>query len=339
MMNKMTHKKILCFGETLLRLSPALPMEWIKTSSMPVYIGGAELNVAQALALWHHDVRYVTALPRQFVADEIIASFSAKGIDTSRIERCGDRIGLYYLPQQSELKSSEVVYDRAQSSFAMLAPGSIDWEAALDGCDWLHLSAISPALQRNVFDLCLEAVTVASEKGIPISIDLNFRSRLWQYGVSPVSLMPELVAYCDVVMGNLWAAAQLLGIPSTIENSEGKSTEELIRAAEESMQALQSAFPKAKYIAYTFRMTQQYFAVLYHNAMVVSPIFALDKVVDKVGSGDCFMAGLIHGIRQQHSDSNIISFATVAAVNKMGESGDATRSDLSEIMKRLEHVK
>lgn len=314
-------------------------MNWTSTNNMPVYIGGAELNVARALALWQHEVKYVTALPPHFVADDILASLAAEGIDTSQVKRCGDRIGLYYLPPDSDVKSAAVVYDRAQSSFAMLAPGSIDWEAALDGCDWLHLSAISPALQRNVFEVCLEAVTAASKKGIHISIDLNYRSRLWQYGVSPASIMPELVAHCDVVMGNLWAADQLLGIPSTIENSEGKSNDELIRAAEKSMQALQSAFPKAKHIAYTFRLMQQYFAVLYHDGMVVSPIFALDKVVDKVGSGDCFMAGLIHGIRQQYSDSNIISFATAAAVNKMGESGDSTRSDLSVIMKQLEHVK
>jgi 2-dehydro-3-deoxygluconokinase len=331
-------KKILCFGELLLRLSPALDQQWIRKASMPVYVGGAELNVAQALALWGHEVRYITALPQHFVADEIVDALSSKGIDMSLTERCGDRIGLYYLPQSSDVKGASVVYDRAHSSFALLEKGKINWHAALEDCDWLHLSAISPALQTNVYEVCAEAVAAAVDLGITISIDLNYRSRLWQYGVSPVDVMPPLVKHCDVVMGNLWAVAQLLGIPSPLESSEGMSREQLQEAAQTSMQALQAAYPKATHIAYTFRLPQQYFGVLHHGNLIPSPVFNLDEVVDRVGSGDCFMAGLIHGIRHQYDDKKLISVAAAAAVNKLGEMGDATSSSISEILKRMDHV-
>jgi 2-dehydro-3-deoxygluconokinase len=326
-------KKILCFGELLLRLSPALGQQWIREASMPVYVGGAELNVAQALALWGNEVRYITALPQHFIADEIISSLSSKGIDMSMVERGGDRIGLYYLPQSSDVKGAGVVYDRSHSSFALLEKGRINWKVALKDCDWLHISAISPALQANVYEVCSEAVATAAELGITISIDLNYRSRLWQYGVLPVAVMPQLVQHCDVVMGNLWAVEQLLGIPSPIESSEGMSAEELTQAAQQSMQALKAYFPKARHIAYTFRLHEHYFGVLNHQAMYTSPVFTLDNVVDRVGSGDCFMAGLIHSIRHQIEPQKAISLAAAAAVNKLGELGDATSSNIDEIMK------
>ena len=145
--------RILCFGELLLRLSPQLGGEWLKHNSMPVFLGGAELNVARALANWQLPVVYSTALPDHYLSREIIAFLEQKQIDASRIQVAGNRIGTYYLPQGADLKSAGVIYDRAYSSFWELKRGQIDWDVVLQDVSWLHFSAISPALNENVADV------------------------------------------------------------------------------------------------------------------------------------------------------------------------------------------
>src|SRR5205814_9248602 len=140
-------------------------------------------------------------------------------IDTSAIHVSGNRIGVYYLPQGADLKHAGVIYDRAYSSFAELRPGMINWDEALEGCSWFHFSAISPGLNESVVAVCKEALQAASSKGLTISVDLNYRSKLWKYGSDPITIMHELVYYCDVIMGNLWSAESLLGIRSSIIDS------------------------------------------------------------------------------------------------------------------------
>src|SRR5689334_3479152 len=204
--------RVLCFGELLLRLSPQLHGEWINQNQMPVFIGGAELNVATALSVWGIPVSYCTALPDHYLSHEIIAFVNRKGIHTDPIRFSGSRIGIYYLPQGADLKNAGVIYDRAHSSFWELEPGQIDWEKVFQDVNWFHFSAISPALNLKVAAVCKEAASYASSKGIKVSIDLNHRARLWQYGKEPVDVMPELVQYCDMVMGNLWAEEIMLGL-------------------------------------------------------------------------------------------------------------------------------
>ncbi len=320
---------VFCFGELLLRMSPSLNRHWIYKNMMPVYIGGAELNVATALAKWEIPAKYCTALPDHYLSKEIIEDIKEKGIDTSAVYLSGNRIGTYYLPQGADMKSAGVIYDRTYSSFAELSPGVIDWENVLEGCRWFHFTAISPALNKNLAAVCREALYYASQKGITISVDLNYRPKLWQYGLKPTQVMPELVNYCSVVMGNLWAVESLLGIPSPIESSDGKSKEELLEAARASIQDMHRQFPQATDFAYTFRLQSDYWAVLQHGGeSVVSRRFALGEVTDGVGSGDCFMAGLIYGLYNQHPVQEIIDFAATAAVGKLQEEGDATDQNL-----------
>ncbi|HWJ24990.1 MAG TPA: PfkB family carbohydrate kinase [Flavisolibacter sp.] len=175
-------KKVFCFGELLLRMSPELGGAWIRNAHMPVFVGGAELNAATALARWNVPVAYGTALPENALAEEICRSLEGKGIDTSRIIFSGKRIGCYYLPQGADLKNAGVIYDREYSSFSQLKPGQIDWDRLLKDVEWFHFSAISPALNADVAVICKEALQAASEKGITISVDLNYRAKLWQYG-------------------------------------------------------------------------------------------------------------------------------------------------------------
>lgn len=327
---------VCCFGELLLRMSPALDGEWVRNENMPVYIGGAELNVATALAKWNIPVKYFTALPDNYLSKEIVEELGAKNIDTSAIRFSGERIGIYYLPQGADLKHAGVIYDRAGSSFSELQTGMIDWDKVLSRCNWFHFSAICPALNESVAAVCKEALEVASSKGLTISIDLNYRSKLWKYGKQPVEVMPQLLDHCDVVMGNIWAAENLLGIRSIIKESRGKTKEELIDAAGESITQVLSRYPKIKTIAYTFRLERSYFAILHHeNETVVSKEFETVHCVDKVGTGDSFMGGLIYGLYNKMALQKIIDFAASAAVGKMQEKGDGTNQTVMQILQRI----
>lgn len=327
---------VFCFGEILLRMSPVLNRIWIHEASMPVYVGGAELNVATALAKWELPVKYCTAMPDNYFSREITTELREKNIDISAIHFSGDRIGMYYLPQGADLKNAGVIYDRTHSSFAALQPGMINWDEVLKECSWFHFSAISPALNENAALVCKEAVKAASARGIKISVDLNYRAKLWQYGKQPPDVMPELVQYCDVIMGNLWAVESLLGISSPIKSSEGKTNEELMDATRHSMLQLHKHYSKAAAFAYTFRLQNDYFAVLQHGAeMAVSKKFVIGKVVDRVGSGDCFMAGLVYGLYHQRQPKDIIDFAAAAAVGKLYETGDATGQTAKQVKARI----
>ena len=328
-------KKIFCFGELLLRFSPALGGEWISQSSMPVFIGGAELNVARALARWGMPAKYVTALPGHYLSKEITDHLQSKEIDVSSVLLTGDRIGTYYLPQGKDLKSEGVIYDRAGSSFAGLKTGMVNWEEALKDCNWFHFSAISPALNENVAAVCKEGLAYASSMGLTISVDLNYRSLLWQYE-QPFKIMNELVPYCTVVMGNVWSAESLLQIKAPVKTSEGTTNPQLINAARQSMLWLQQQYPTASCIAYTFRLQHEYFAVFRNgHEQVISKIIPVADVKDKAGSGDCFMAGLIYGLQNNHSSQQIVDYAATAAVGKLQERGDATSQTVEEINSKL----
>lgn len=335
----MPGKKIICcFGELLLRFSPIMNGGFIKDASMPVFIGGAELNAATALSLWNESARYVTAVPSNYFAEEIVDFITQKNIDTTHIKYCGERIGSYYLPQGKDLKNNAVIYDRNYSSFSTLKPGDLNWDEVLKDCSWFHFSAISPALNDNVAAVCLEGAKAARAKGITVSIDLNYRAKLWQYGKQPVEVMPALVEQCDVVMGNIWAANSLLDIERTIEESVGKSREQLAVAAEAGMDLLMKAYPSVKTVAYTFRLEENYFACLYHqHSFAVSIEHDIRKVVDKVGSGDCFMGGLIYGLINNKPNDEVINFAAAAAILKLQQTGDATTSTIADVKKAMNH--
>ncbi|MGQ0738064.1 MAG: PfkB family carbohydrate kinase [Bacteroidota bacterium] len=324
--------KVFCFGELLLRMSPSLQGQWMHDANTAVYLGGAELNVASALGKWGIPSKYCTALPDTYLSEEIIHELQAKNIDTSAVRLSGSRIGIYYLPQGTDLNNAGVIYDRAHSSFAELEPGMINWDDTLKDCTWFHFSAISPALNENSAAVCKEALQEATAKGLTISVDLNYRSKLWQYGKQPSDIMPELLQYCQVVMGNVWAAEYLLGIASTIKESRGRSKAELTEAAGKSMKQIHLVYPDVQTMAYTFRLDESYFAVLQHGReMAVSNEFLLSNIIDKVGSGDCFMGGLIYGLYQHHPPQAIIDFAAAAAVGKMKEMGDSTNQTVESI--------
>ena len=308
---------------------------------MPVYVGGAELNAARALAKWDLPVKYFTAIPDHYLSKEIITELESENIDTSSIQLFGDRIGVYYLPQGADLKNAGVIYDRANSSFSQLRPGMIDWKNALADCDWFHFSAICPALNENVVEVCKEALSVASQMGLTISVDLNYRAKLWKYGKKPVDVMPELVAYANVIMGNIWAANDLLGIPVDKDIHDKKSKSAYLEHGRRTSLEIINRFPSCNLVANTFRFRNEeeltYYASLDDKReQYVSRPFQTQKVIDQVGSGDCFMAGLIYGTKNKYPPERTIDFAAAAAFGKLFEKGDSTKRSAESILELLD---
>ncbi|HYC30192.1 MAG TPA: sugar kinase, partial [Chitinophagaceae bacterium] len=292
--------KVLCFGELLLRLSPDTEGNWINTNAMPVHIGGAELNVATALARWQQQAAYCTAIPDNYLSKQLLNHLRKNNIDPSPVQLCGNRIGLYYLPQGLDVKNAGVIYDRAASSFAELTPGMINWDEIFQGIDWFHFSAICPALSQSAADVCLEAVKAAHKKKITVSVDLNYRAKLWQYGKQPAEIMPALAEYCDLIMGNVWAAETMLNIAVDPDLKKKDTRDIYLGQAKQTSEEITRQFPQCKSVANTFRFDHtgkiQYYTALYHaEKLFVSKEYKTETVIDKVGSGDCFMAGLIYG--------------------------------------------
>jgi 2-dehydro-3-deoxygluconokinase len=333
-------KKVLSFGELLLRICPDAGGGWLKENQLPFYVGGAEANVATALALWGIPSAYLSALPDNMLAHQVAGYLEEKGIDMSRVLYQGERLGLYFLPKGKDVKNAGVIYDRAHSSFSALKPGTIDWDAVLADVGWLHFSAISPALNQSVAEVCEEMLRAAAEKkGVTISVDLNYRPKLWQYGVAPTAVMPGLVQYCDLVMGNLWAAEKMLGIPVDTALTGTDRKEDYLEHARISSEAILAAFPRVKQVAKTFRFDRgeggiQYYTAFYSEGKLhCSREYFSDKIVDKVGSGDCYMAGLIRGLYTGQSVADTLEFATAAAFQKLFIPSDATDQRVEDIQK------
>jgi 2-dehydro-3-deoxygluconokinase len=344
-MNKLTistrHKgAVLGFGELLFRVSLDANGDWLTKQTVPLFVGGAELNVAAALALWDVPAAYFTALPDNHLSKQIIEYAGKKKIGINKIMHHPGRMGLYYLTTGADLKNNSLIYDRAGSAFSGLKPGVIDWDQVLDGISWLHLSAICPALNQNVADVCREALMAASAKGIITSIDLNYRASLWAYGKKPVEVIPALVEHCDLVMGNIWAADIMLGIPVDANIHQIGKKDNYLAVANKTSELIIEHFPKCKAVANTFRFDNRdginYYTTLYTGGKHYhTEDHTAATIINRVGSGDCFMAGLIYGFYNGHQPDEILKFATLAALDKLFIAGDATTSTVQQIKNTL----
>ncbi|MEJ2881194.1 sugar kinase [Pedobacter sp. GR22-6] len=321
-------ENILVFGELLLRFSATEEQFISKKHTVSLFPGGSEANVAASLAQWAVPCSYLTAAPQNALAGNALQTLSDLGADTSKVLSQGSRLGLYFLLSANGLTNGEVVYDRKFSSFSSLIPHSIDWDSIMNGHTWFHFTALTPALNENTALVCKEALEAAKRKGLKISIDLNYRSRLWDYGKQPIEVMPELVQHCDVIMGNIWAANKMLGTAVESSLDRQTSTEAYFEHAKKSANEIFEKFPQCSHVANTFRFMDHaqhnLFYGTYHtrDAHFISEVRETNGVIDRIGSGDAFMAGLIYALIDTTDGQEIIDKATNAGYQKLFVKGD-----------------
>jgi len=324
----MNNHHILSFGELLLRLSAGGSTFLGEGNGVTVFPGGSEANVAASLAQWGIPCSYLSRVPDNDLANEALATLARLGVGVSPTLKGGDRIGLYFLLSANGLSKGEVVYDRKYSAFSQLQPGMIDWERVLEGYTWFHWSALTPALSESLAAVCAEALEAARRKGLTVSVDLNYRSRLWNYGRAPIEVMPELLSYCQVIMGNIWAANKMLGTPVAETLTRDTPPEVYFNHAKEAAHAMFERLPECRHIAYTFRFmdtpTHNLLYGTYHNreADFCSKVRETHAVVDRIGSGDAFMAGLIYALVTGEPGQALIETATGAGFQKLFVRGD-----------------
>src|SRR5690606_16403172 len=332
--------KVLTFGELLLRISPDADANWLKTNKVSVFVGGAELNVATALAKWGAEVSYLTALPDHSLTHQILDYVKTLDIDVSKVALQGSRIGTYYLHEGKDLKSSGVIYDRAYSSFYFLKPEDINWDYVLQGVTHFQLSAICPAVSQDAANVCIEAVKACKERGILVALDLNFRALLWKYGKSPVEVLPEIAEHCDLIMGNIWAANKMLGTALHEDLIEADTLDNYYEHSAKTSEEIINRFAACKMVANTFRFEAgegiSYSTTLFTESQLYkSTLYTADKIINKVGSGDTFMGGLLYGVTNGLSNQDTLEFATAAAYKKLFIPTDSTSTTKEEIFETI----
>lgn len=335
-------KKVVTFGEIMLRLAPPGFLRFSQANSFDVVYGGGESNVAVSLANYGVPVDFVTRLPKNDIGECALMEMRKRGVNTQNIVFGGDRLGIYFLETGAVSRGSKVVYDRAHSAISEIKSGMIDWEKVFEGADWFHWTGITPAISQSAADVCLEAVKVASKLGITISTDLNYRAKLWKYGVEPEAIMTELTSYCDIILGNEEDAEKHFGIKPEGLDITTQGHEVKAEAFLSVCQQMMKKFPKAKKVITTLRGSisashNTWAGVLYDGeTMYESPQYQITHIVDRVGGGDSFMGGLIYGLKKYpEDDQNALNFAVAASCLKHTIKGDANLATISEVEKLL----
>lgn len=316
--------KILCFGELLLHFAPDSDGNWLNEQVMKIFVGGAEYNVASALAQWQNPVKLLSALPENFVGDQLEIQLQNKGIKVLA-EKSNGRIGTFYLSSDGDMQNASVVYDRFPSVFKQSDFSQFSFDEIFSEVKWLHISTITPALSEKAYNKCLELMSESAKRNITISLDLNYRSALWK-DRNPSELVRNMMPFVNVLMGNIWSLQQFLEIPIEYELNGNFDDEKLLKQAEKSAFEVQKQFPNVEMIANTFRFTNgekvNYYATLFTDKLLVSEQYQSDKVEERVGSGDSFMAALIHGKIKENPSQQILDDATKVAFRKLFVKGD-----------------
>tara|TARA_B110000977_G_scaffold22186_1_gene26713 strand:+ start:2764 stop:3804 length:1041 start_codon:yes stop_codon:yes gene_type:complete len=335
-------KKVVTFGEIMLRLSPAENLRFSQVNNFDIVYGGGESNVAVSLANYGVPVEFVTRLPKNDLGECALMEMRKRGVGTQHIAFGGDRLGIYFLETGAVSRGSKVVYDRAHSAIAEIESGMINWDSVFDGVEWFHWTGITPAISQGAADVCLEAVKAASAKGITISTDLNYRAKLWNYGGDREAIMTELTSYCDVILGNEEDAEKHFGIhPEGLDVH--KHGHEVKAASFKSVcEQMMNKFPRAKKVITTLRGSisashNTWAGVLYDGKkMYETRQYQITHIVDRVGGGDSFMGGLIYGLlNYPENDQNALDFAVAASCLKHTIKGDANLVTVEEVEKLM----
>jgi 2-dehydro-3-deoxygluconokinase len=332
-------ENVVTFGEIMLRLSPPGFQRFIQARCFDVVYGGSEANVAAALAGFGMPVEYVTRLPANDIGDACLGYLQQHGIGTRYVMRGGERLGIYFLETGAAQRGSKVIYDRAGSALATIQPGMIDWQTVFADAGWFHWTGITPAVSEGAARVCREAAQAAREMGLTVSCDLNYRQKLWKWGKKAGEVMPELVSYCDMTVGNEEDADKVFGIKAPgIDVTSGEvEADAYVYVCNE----LVKRFPDLKTVAITLRGSRSashntWSAILWRQGQIYSaPRYDIASIVDRVGGGDSFCAGLIYGLEMYHDAQQALNFAVAASCLKHTIPGDFSLVSVAEVEKLM----
>lgn len=329
--------KIVTLGEIMLRLSPEGNYRFVQTDSFRIIPGGGEANVAVSLANYGHETFFVSKLPTHEIGQIAVNALRRYGVNTEHIARGGDRVGLYYAETGASMRPSKVIYDRANSAIAEAEPGEFDFDAVMEGADWFHWSGITPALSDKTAELTRLACEAAKRHHVTVSVDLNFRKKLWT-SEKAISVMRPLMQYVDVCIGNEEDAQLCLGFKPDADVEGGKTDaggyygifkgmmqefgfKYVVSTLRESFSATHNGWKALIYDGKTFYQSKHY---------------DINPIIDRVGGGDSFSGGLIHGMLTYKDQAKALEFAVAASALKHTIPGDFNLVSAEEVMSLAE---
>lgn len=324
--------KIVTFGEIMLRLAPHGYLRFDQARDFQATFGGGEANVAVSLCNYGKDAAFVSKLPKHSIGQMAVNSLREMGVDTSKITRGGDRVGIYYLEKGASQRASKVIYDRANSAIALAERSDFDWDAIFEDVEWFHFTGITPALGAAAAEICMDACKAASAKGITVSCDLNYRKNLWSKEEAG-KVMAGLMEYVDVCIANEEDAADVFGIHAKdTDVTSGKLDHGAYRDVAKQL-ADRFSFKK---VCITLRESisasdNNWGGMLYDgNDFFFSKVYPV-RIVDRVGGGDSFGGGMIYACLEGFDPQDCIEFAVAASALKHSVEGDFNRVSVEEV--------
>lgn len=324
--------KLVTFGEIMMRLSPPGKKRFRQTESFDVIYGGSEANVSAALAAWGQKSMHVTAFPDNEIGCAASGYFTAFEVDMTACLFKSERLGIYFVENGAMARSAHVVYDRGHSSFASINENSFDWERILAGASWFHWTGITPALSEGAAKSLAKALDVAVAKGLTVSADINYRANLWQWGAPPQAVMPALIGKSNIVVAS----------ENDTKNSCGIIAAENEDAFESVSRQLTERFPSIAATLTTEReqisaSQNRLYARMYRKGFLYqTPVYELANIVERIGSGDAFMAGFIFGGLQGYAWEDCLQYGVASAVVKHSIEGDINCCRIEDVRQVME---
>lgn len=320
----------------MLRLKSPGRERLLQSASLEATFGGGEANVAVSLANFGLEAEFLSVFPSNSIGDAAIGELRRFNVGTSKILRTEGRMGIYYLETGANQRPSKVIYDRAYSSFSLFNPDGYDWDNIYEDVKWLHISGITPAISELTKDAALCAVMEAKKRGVTVSLDLNYRKNLWKYGVDVKEVMQKMTSYADIIIANEEDCQKSLGLKCESNVEGGSLNSDDYKKLSDSLLA---AYPNVKKVAITLRESKSadinFWAASLNNGseFILSRKYEMYDIVDRVGGGDSFAAGLIYGLNQLEDDKAALEFAVAASCLKHTIDGDFNRVTVDEVMK------
>ncbi len=324
--------KIITLGEIMLRLSPVGNDRFIQSETLRVIPGGGEANVAVSVANYGHEAYFVSKLPKHEIGQMAVNALRRYGVDTSFVARGGDRVGLYYAETGASMRPSKVVYDRAHSAIAEAKPEDFDFDAIMEGAQWFHWSGITPAISDNAAELTRLACEAAKRHGVTVSVDLNFRKKLWT-SEKAISVMRPLMKYVDVCIGNEEDAQLCLGFKPDADVEGGQTDASGYHKIFEQMKKVFGFKYVVSTLRESFSATHNGWKALIYNGeeFYESRRYDIMPIIDRVGGGDSFSGGLIHGLLTKPTQGEALELAVAASALKHTINGDFNLVTVDEV--------